>query len=35
MPNYDKALEFYNNAIELDPLNKQAFVAKGLLLKKL
>ncbi len=24
-PQYNRALEFYNNAIELDPLNKQAY----------
>jgi hypothetical protein len=30
-----RALEFYNNAIELDPLNKQALQLKGILLKKL
>ena len=28
-------MEFYNNAIELDPLNKQAYQLKGLLLKNL
>lgn len=30
-----KALEFYNNSAELDPLNKQALIAKGILLKKM
>lgn len=34
-PNATKALEFYTNAIELDPLNKQALQLKGLLLKSL
>lgn len=33
-PNSVRALEFYNNAIELDPLNKQALQLKGILLKK-
>ena len=32
---FNKALEFYDNAIELDPLNKEAFQAKGLLLKRM
>lgn len=34
-PNFDRALEFYSNASELDPLNKEALQLKGLLLKKL
>eukprot|EP00347_Sterkiella_histriomuscorum_P017412 403349474 len=32
---FDKALDFYNYAIDLDPLSKDAFQAKGILLKKL
>lgn len=28
-------MEFYNYAIDLDPLSKDAFQAKGILLKKL
>ena len=31
----ERALEFYSNAAELDPLSKQALQLKGLLLKKL
>ena len=34
-PDPYKALDFYTNAVELDPLNKQAFQLKGLLLKTL
>ena len=34
-PDSIKALDFYTNALELDPLNKQAFQLKGLLLKSL
>ena len=34
-PDSTRALEFYSNAIELDPLNKQALQLKGLLLKSL
>ncbi len=34
-PDPSKALDFYTNAVELDPLNKQAFQLKGLLLKSL
>lgn len=34
-PDSNRALEFYTNAIELDPLNKQAFQLKGILLKRL
>ena len=33
--NFERALEFYVNAVELDPLNKQALQLKGLLLKRL
>jgi Flp pilus assembly protein TadD len=31
----ERALEFYTNAAELDPLNKEALQLKGLALKKL
>lgn len=34
-PDPAKALDFYTNAVELDPLNKQAFQLKGLLLKSM
>ena len=33
--NFERALEFYVNAVELDPLNKQALQLKGLLLKRM
>lgn len=32
--NIARALEFYNNAVELDPLNKAAYTARGSLLIK-
>lgn len=32
---FEKALDFYNYAIDLDPLSKDAHLSKGLLLKKM